>query len=116
MATIPLKGSERTPLQGARAVAPTDPTERLEVSIVIRHRAGEVLKARVAALSTGQLRGDPMSREEFAARHGADAADLGAVRAFAVAHGLTVVQEHAARRTIVVSGTVAQFNGAFAVQ
>jgi kumamolisin len=56
-----------------------------------------------------------MSREEFAKQHGADPADLAAVRNFATANGLTVVLEHAARRTVVLSGTVAQFNAAFAV-
>jgi kumamolisin len=56
-----------------------------------------------------------MSREEFAAAHGASAADVAAVKSFAAAHGLSVVQEHAARRTIVLSGTVAQFNAAFGV-
>jgi len=57
-----------------------------------------------------------MSREEFAQRHGADPADLAAVRAFASSCGLSVVQEHAARRTVVLQGTVAQFNAAFQVQ
>jgi kumamolisin len=57
-----------------------------------------------------------LSREEFAARHGADAADLAAVRTFAAAHGLAVVLEHAARRTVILSGTVAQFNAAFSVR
>jgi len=31
-------------------------------------------------------------------------------------HGLIVAQEHAARRTVVLSGTVEQFNAAFSVQ
>src|SRR6202034_407924 len=57
-----------------------------------------------------------LTREEFAARHGADPADLAAVRTFAQAQGLLVVLEHAARRTVVLSGTVAQFNAAFQVQ
>jgi len=37
------------------------------------------------------------------------------VKAFAAAHGLAVVQEHAGRRTVILSGTVAQFNAAFGV-
>jgi kumamolisin len=57
-----------------------------------------------------------LSREEFTARHGADPADLAAVRAFAAANGLAVVLEHAGRRTVILSGTVAQFNAAFHVQ
>jgi kumamolisin len=116
MATVKLKGSERTALQNARAIGPADPAERLEVSIIVRRRALEALKTRVAALATGIPSGSPLSREEFAAQHGAEATDLAAVRAFVTAHGLTVVQEHAARRTVVVSGTVAQFSAAFSVR
>ena len=40
---------------------------------------------------------------------------MAAVKKFAGAHGLAVVQEHAGRRTVVLSGTVAQFNAAFGV-
>jgi hypothetical protein len=39
MAKIPLKGSERIALPGARVVAPADPTERLEVTVLVRPRA-----------------------------------------------------------------------------
>jgi kumamolisin len=116
MANIPLKGSERVAMPGARVLAPADPTERLEVSVIVRRGAGEEFRGRVAALAAGQAGGQTLSREEFAQRHGASAADLAAVRAFANAQGLMVVQEHAARRTVVLSGTVAQFNPAFNVQ
>jgi len=116
VATVILKGSERTPLRNARAVAPADPTERFEVTVLVRRRARPELRTRVAALATGNVTGAPMSREQFAERHGADAADLAAVRAFASAHGLTVVQEQAPRRTVILSGTVAQFSAAFSVQ
>jgi kumamolisin len=57
-----------------------------------------------------------MSREEFAKEHGADPSDLAKIRKFAAKHGLIVAQEHAARRTVVLSGTVEQFNAAFSVQ
>lgn len=116
MANITLKGSERAAMPGARAVAPADPTERLEVTVLVRRRAGEALHARAAQLAAGSASAPYLTREEFAARHGADAADLAAVRAFAAAQGLAVVLEHAARRTVVLSGTVAQFNTAFNVQ
>ena len=70
----------------------------------------------MAALSTQSSPGVYLSREEFAQKHGADPADLAAVRNFATAQGLGVVQEHAGRRTVVLSGTVAQFSAAFNVQ
>jgi kumamolisin len=116
MANVILKGSERSAFEHARARAPADPDERLEVSVIVRRRADQVLQARVAALTTGDGAVGHLSREEFAAQHGAEPPDLAAVRAFAAGRGLLVVQEQAARRTVVLSGTVAQFNAAFSVQ
>ncbi|HTD74414.1 MAG TPA: S53 family peptidase [Steroidobacteraceae bacterium] len=116
MANIPLKGSERVVMPGAKVLAPADPTERLEVTVLVRRRASQELRSHVATLASGKSAAAPLSREEFSARHGADPADLAAVRAFAAAHGLAVVLENAARRTVMLSGTVAQFNTAFQVQ
>jgi len=116
MASISLKGSERVAMAGARVLAPAESQERLEVSLIVRCRGRDQFRGRVAELASGHAAEPCLSREEFAQRHGADAADLAAVRAFATSSGLTVVQEHAARRTVVLSGTVAQFNAAFQVQ
>jgi kumamolisin len=116
MANIPLKGSERSAVPGSRLVAAAEPAERLEVSVLVRRSAPEDFATRVAAIASGRSPGPTLSREEFAKQHGADASDLAAVRAFANASGLAVVQEHVARRTVVLSGTVAQFNAAFQVQ
>jgi kumamolisin len=116
MAKITLKGSERTALPGATMLSPADPAEQLEVSMIVRRSARQALQARVAKLAAGNRSVNILSREEFARQHGADPADLAAVRKFAAAHGLNVVEEHAGRRTVVLSGTVEQFNGAFSVQ
>jgi kumamolisin len=115
MANISLKGSDRAEVPGARVVAPADPAERLQVTVLVRRHARQDFAARVASLASGAT-GPHLSRAEFAKRHGADASDLAAVRAFAAAKGLTVVQEHPGRRTVLLSGTVAQFNAAFNVQ
>lgn len=115
MATQPLRGSERQPLPGAQSVGKADPAERLEVTIVARGRAGSDLKERVSELAKGDARGSHISREDFARQHGADPADLAAIKTFADAHGLAVVQQDAGRRTVILSGTVAQFNAAFGV-
>jgi kumamolisin len=116
MVTVTLKGSERTTLPGAQVIGPADPAERLEVSVLVRRRARQALQTRVAALTSGTRPAQTLSREEFATQHGADAADLAAVRAFASANTLAVVQEDAARRTVVLAGTVGQFSSAFSVQ
>jgi kumamolisin len=116
MASISLKGSERTDPAGARVLSSADPDEQLQVTLIVRRRAAQELHARAAALAAGRTAKSFLSREEFAQEHGADATDLSAVRAFAEGHGLKMVLEHSARRTMVVTGTVSQFNAAFEVQ
>ncbi len=114
MANISLKGSERRAIPGARKIAPVDPSERFEVTVLVRRQAREELSARIKGLCDGKP-AQHLSREEFARRHGAAEADLAAVRSFSAAHKLAVVQEHAARRTVILSGTAAQFCSAFHV-
>jgi len=116
MTDVILKGSERSAVTGSQAIAPAAPTERMEVTVLVRRRARQELASRVATIAAGGARGAFLSRDEFAKLHGADPADFAAVRAFAAAHGLSVVEEHAGRRTLVLSGTVAQFCAAFKVQ
>src|SRR5580693_4538519 len=107
MAKILLKGSERSAVRGARVVAPANPTERLEVSVLVRRRGLQAMQSRLASLIAGKKIAH-LTKEEFAREHGAEPADFAKVRTFAEAHGLKVLQEHAARRTVVLSGTVAQ--------
>ena len=112
----PLKGSERLPLPGARAVGKADPTERLEVSVLLRRGDSATLTEHVKKIAERREPvGGYLSREEFDQQFGAAPADVSAVTKFAEAHGLAVAQEHAGRRTVVLSGTVAQFNAAFGV-
>ena len=115
MALHPLEGSERQPLPGASAVGKADPAERLQVSMLLRSRDGAGLTGFVNKLANRESAGGHLSREEFERRFGADSADIAAVKKFATAHGFTVMEEHAGRRTVVLSGTVAQFNDAFHV-
>jgi kumamolisin len=116
MATRPLKGSERSPLPNSRALGPADPAERLEVTVVVRPSDTQGLKDRLQKLAQGKRSIGHLSRAAFARQYGASRADLDSVRDFAEAHGLAVVQEHAARCAVVLSGTVAQFNDAFGIQ
>jgi kumamolisin len=111
-----LTGSARTILPGAMAIGKADPNERLEVTVLVRRQAASDLKARVDQLTKANTPPKHLSREEFAARHGAADADFAAVTKFADMHDLVVVQQDAARRTIVLSGTVADFSEAFNVQ
>jgi kumamolisin len=116
MAKSPLKGSERKPLQNSHALRAADPAERLEVTVIVRASDPQGLPARMQQIAKRRGERNHLSRVEFAHSHGASRADLDAVREFAEAHGLAVVQEHAGRRTLVLAGTVAQFSDAFDVE
>ena len=111
----PLKGSERQPLPGAKAVGKADPAERLEVSVLLRRRNDAALAEHVKKLASRETAGNHLAREQFDEQFGADTTDIAAVKEFADAHGLAVVQEHAGNRTVVLSGAVAQLNAAFGV-
>jgi kumamolisin len=115
MARHPLQGSERLPIAEATSVGKADPAERLEVSVLLRRRNADRLAERVTGLSSPGGAGEPLSREDFEAQFGADGADIDAVRRFAAEYGLAVVQADAGRRTVILTGTVAQFNTAFGV-
>ena len=105
---VPLHGSERTPVPGARLVGPWDAGEHLEVTLRLRPRA---------PLPAASPRGEQaLSREEYAARHGAAAEDVERVRAFAATHGLEVVDVHAGRRAVVLAGTAGLLSQAFGVE
>jgi kumamolisin len=70
-----------------------------------------------ARLTQAALGAEPyLTRAEFAASYGADAADLARVKEFARQHHLKVVESSAARRTVRLAGRAADFNAAFAIQ
>jgi kumamolisin len=114
MTKIPLQGSEIQPMAGARAIGKADPSERLEVSVLLRRGDPQGFSVRMKQLEQGQAM-SPLSHSEFDRRFGASPADLATIRQCAAKHGLSVVQEHAGRRTVVLAGTVAQFNSCFDV-
>jgi kumamolisin len=98
--TIP--GSLRSQPPGEK-IGEVDPNEKIGATILVRSKSTE-------PPPPGRL-----SREEFAARYGADQRDLDRVADFARAHGLEVLERSAARRAVVVSGTVRSMRNAFGV-
>jgi len=116
MARIPLKGSDRKPLPGSRTVGPADPAEKVQVSVLVRRRARQEFKDRVKRIAAGDRSVQPLSREEYARKFGAEPADIAAIKSFAAAHSLSVIQESQVRRTVLLSGTVAQVEAAFGVR
>lgn len=114
---VQLKGSTRQALQGGHDVGPADPNEQIVVSVLLR-RGSKPSEFRSIEQMAKRLPSERryLSREEFARLHGASESDLEKVRAFAKAHGLTVVSENRASRTVKLGGTVQAFNAAFGTE
>jgi kumamolisin len=102
---VALAGSERQPI-GTRVGDQPD-GETFEISIVLKP------KARARVPRTG---GASVSREEFAAKHGADSSAIDEVKEFAKENGLTVSEVSPERRTVKLAGTAAHMRRAFEVR
>src|SRR5256884_127875 len=115
---IELPGSERAALAGAVRVGPADPNEIIDVTIVVRR--GSKTSGRFPLIE--ELGRTPiaerrhLTREEFAAAHGALTEDLARVHAFAEANGLRVKSESIPRRSIILTGPVSAFSQAFELE
>jgi kumamolisin len=108
---VPVQGSERVANPAARVIGPAAVDERGEVTVQVRSRT--VLPS-LDDLGLHAGRGH-MTREAFAATHGADPADLAKIEAFARQHGLRVVESSVARQAVVLEGTVGALSAAFDV-
>jgi hypothetical protein len=114
---VPIHGTERHVARHVRMIGPADPNEKFNVTVVLRRRPdGPPIPAPEALAKVPAPQRHRMPEAEFAAKYGADAADIAAVVKFAAAAGLTVVETHAARRSVIVSGTAAQMEKAFGVE
>ena len=103
---LPVAGSVRAPLEGAREIGPANPSETVDVTIRLRPRSPIKLTEQRSIVS----------RKEFEQRHGADPKSIALVESFARAHKLLVKEESPARRTVILSGPVAAMNEAFGVE
>jgi kumamolisin len=104
---VPVRGSERQLPPDARRVGPADPGEPVTVTVVVRRRAGRPSPEAAAA---------PLDRATFAATRGASDEDLAAVERFAHDHGLAVAESSPERRTVKLTGSVADASEAFGVE
>ncbi len=110
----PLPGSERQPIRGARLIQNSHPDQVIEVSIRLRSKAEAQRKEFKSALEKPGFKHIP--RKDFETAYGADPADLQKIQQFAQEYNLHVQQSDLARRTVVLSGTVADMQRAFNVQ
>jgi hypothetical protein len=113
---VRLEKSERHKVQNAALVGPANANEVISVSVRVRRLPGAPPLPDMNYWASIPVRDRKyLSRDEFTSQYGADPADLNRVADFAKAAGLTVTESSAARRTVVLSGTVAQIGAAFGV-
>jgi kumamolisin len=102
---VNLAGSEREPIGTRVGDQPDD--ETIEVSVILKPKVRAVVPHEGGAL---------VSREEFAAKHGADSGAIEKVKEFAKDNNLTVGEVSAERRTVKLEGSAANMARAFEVQ
>ena len=110
---VKIPGSEKRTYKNAHIVAPAPSDERLEVTVRLRPKnslpkAEDMLKLSNTPLKT-------LTHDQYQQLYGADDKDLALVRSFAKDYNLSVVRESPARRTVILAGTVSDFNRAFGV-
>lgn len=114
---ITLPGSNRRPLPGAKVVGAVDSNQRIEITLQVRRKSGSDLDATVSKIaSQGLAARKYLTRAELASQAGADPVDIAKIDTFAHDHGLTVVEADLARRTVKLSGRVADLSAAFGVK
>ena len=112
-----IPGSHRRLLKGSKSNKKPDPNLRIEVTVRVRSRAVVDWEPRLISMGSKPLSERTyLSREELAARRGADSIDLARVEAFAHAHHLTVLEASIPKRIVRLSGTVADLQRAFGVK
>jgi kumamolisin len=109
---VKVPGSEREPLPGATQSGSLDPNEIMQVTVTLRPRPGEKAGALANLVASGQR----ISREELAARFGADPGDVQEVLTFASHFGLAMSNVNLAARSVTLSGKSSDFATAFQVK
>jgi len=113
---VTLPGSERVALPSARIAGGFNPRQLIKVSVVLRPRYPSKKASAIKRIATQPPQERAyITREQLASRYGATPDDIALVEAFARENALDVVQESSAERTVILSGTVAQFSSAFGV-
>ena len=104
---VPLRGSERQALPDAGEVVPLDETTQVEVTLVLRRRS---------PLPPEYVDGPvTLTREELAARYGADRADIALVRDVLSSRGLSVTSSDGPSRRVHVAGELGILASVFGV-
>ena len=108
---VPLAGSHREPVQHAQYLGPAAPGDTVQLTVQLALRDPEGLAARIN--TPGYT---PLTHEQFVAAHAPSEATLTQVRDYLERNGLTVQAVTPDRRSLTVTGSVADAERAFDTQ
>jgi kumamolisin len=109
---VAIAGSEREPIPGSTKLGPCDPSESVQVTVVLRPRP---LGRNVKPLGELVASGERLTRTDYEARYGANPEDVRRVEAFAHGHSLAVSSVNLSARTLKLTGTASACSEAFQV-
>lgn len=114
---VDLDGSERRHRPGFERVGPADPAEEITVIVSLRQRPdGPPLPDMEHWASTPPDRRQFVTHEQAAELYGSAPDEVELVAAFATERGLQVVEASPARRSVQLTGPIAQIDGAFGIE
>ncbi|KMY85092.1 Kumamolysin [Candidatus Paraburkholderia calva] len=116
MAKQPVSGSDKQHLEGSKCIGQCDMAEQIEVIVMLRRKDEAGFRQMMAKVEAGDTPGVPVSREEFDKLFGASEEDVDKIKTFAKHYGLSVVRAEANTRSVVLKGTIEQFQKAFDVK
>lgn len=116
MTKQPVSGSDKIHPEGAKCIGDCDPSQQIEVIVMLRRKDEAGFKQMMARIDEGEAPAQAVSREEFDKRFTASDADIEKVKAFAKQYGLTVVRAETETRSVVLKGSIDQFQKAFDVK
>jgi kumamolisin len=117
---VPIPGTELSPRRGSRVIGRVDPSQRIELTVRLRHRpsgpGGADLEKMVMTLGS-QLPGERryLTHDEYETRYGADDSDISKVKSFAKEQGFEVLAVSSARRTVQLAGPAGKLADAFGI-
>jgi kumamolisin len=112
---VEIRGSLRHAPADAKPSGTPNPSDRTSITVMIRPRTPSTNTADTLANTPASAR-RYLTRDEFAAQHGADPTDVIAVERFALDSDLLVLEADLARRAVVLEGTIAALTAAFGVK
>src|SRR5215469_5709275 len=111
-----IDGTQHSRPAGHQVLQPTAGDQEVTVTVMLRRRRDAKPREFKDFSADARAHRVRPPRADIEQANGADPQELKQVEAFAKLHGLTVVQSHQARRSVVLSGSASAINKAFGVE